>query len=138
MCSPVKSAIGVAQIKKFKEIKRLKLRHHALYKRELSGVRELKFLDQVPYCNIIPFRANILAEGKKGLCKHLEKNGIQTRSFFFPLHRQPCFNFLGYRKEDFPVSNQGFEQGLSLPVYCDLQKKDILTIGALIKEHYGY
>ncbi|OGR90244.1 MAG: hypothetical protein A2992_07885 [Elusimicrobia bacterium RIFCSPLOWO2_01_FULL_59_12] len=134
----LQSAIGVAQIKKFNEIKRLKSRNYALYRRELSGVKELKFLEEVSHSNLVPFRTNVLAEDKEDLCKHLEENGIQTRSFFFPLHRQPCFNFLGYREEEFPVSNRGFEQGLSLPVYCGLQKKDILNICSRIKEHYGY
>jgi perosamine synthetase len=134
----LQSAIGVAQFKKFEKIKKLKLTNHALYQRELAGVKELRFLKEMPYSNFIPFRTNVLAERKEGLIRHFEKNGIQTRSFFFPLHRQPCFSFLGYHKADFPVSNRGFEKGLSLPVHCDLREKDILTIGKKIKEYYGY
>jgi perosamine synthetase len=130
-------AVGVAQIRKFDEIKKLKIAHYQLYKRELSSVKQIKFLQEMEYSNFVPFRANILVQRKKELINYLERHGIQTREFFYPLHRQPCFSYLKYKKDEFPVSNFAFAHGLSLPVFCDLRDEEILYICSKIKEFYG-
>ncbi|MCK4605717.1 MAG: DegT/DnrJ/EryC1/StrS family aminotransferase [candidate division Zixibacteria bacterium] len=37
-----------------------------------------------------------------------------------PFHRQPCFDYLGHKPDEFPVSNQTSERVLSLPIYPEL------------------
>ena len=130
-------AVGVAQIKKFDKIKELKIKNYNLYRRELSDIKEIRFLKEVEYSNFVPFRANILVERKDKLMEFLEASSIQTRGFFYPLHRQPCFSYLKYNKDEFPISNFAYENGLSLPVFCDLKETEIIYICKKIKEFYG-
>jgi len=129
-------AVGVAQVKKFEEIKRIKLKNYALYTELLKDVSEVRFLETLEYSNLVPFRANILAEKKDELMKFMEVNKIQTRGFFYPLHKQPCFSDLGYKEEDFPVSNLMFDKGVSLPVFCSLKKDQIEYVCETIKRFY--
>ena len=98
---------------------------------------EVKFLGETEYSNIVPFRANILVSSLKKLMNYLENNGIQTRGFFYPLHRQPCFDYLCYHKDDFPISNELNATGVCLPVHCDLSKNDIVYICDTIKSFYA-
>lgn len=133
----LQSAVGVAQIKKFKKIEKIKLRNYELYKEKMSAVKQIKFLEEVEYSNIVPFRANIVVEKKNELIQYLEKNGIQTREFFYPLHRQPCFSYLKYPVDAFPVANFAYEDGLSLPIFCDLKMGDIFYICNKIRQFYG-
>lgn len=51
-----------------------------------------------------------------------------------PLHLQPCFAHLGYRKGDFPVAEQLAETGLSLPMYPELTDKQIEYVASSIRE----
>jgi len=129
-------AVGVAQLKKYEKIKKRKLDNYYLYKDLLKDIDQIKFVREMEYSNFVPFRANIKVPNFKGLIEFLEKNEIQTRGFFYPLHRQPCFKYLGYSEEEFPVSNKLNETGLSLPVYCDLTKKQIFYVCEKIKEFY--
>jgi perosamine synthetase len=130
-------AVGVAQLNKFQEIKRIKCDHYDLYKAQLIDMEEIELVEEVQYSNIVPFRANIKVSKLKDLMEYLDNNGIQTRGFFCPLHRQPCFSYLGYVEDDFPVSNRLYATGLCLPVHCGLTEDDILYICDTIKRFYS-
>jgi len=71
------------------------------------------------------------------LQKFLEANDISTGLHYpVPLHVQPCFNSLGYKKGDFPVAEALAERGLSLPVYPELTDSQIEYVAEKIKEFF--
>jgi len=129
-------AVGVAQIKKFKDIEKIKMNNYALYKTLLKEVKEVKLVDENNYSNIVPFRSNILANNLEKLLVYMEENGIQTRRFFYPMHKQPCYSYLNSDDKDFPVSNMAYEKGLSLPIFCSLTVEQIKYVCEKIKEFY--
>src|SRR3989339_349716 len=131
-------AVGVAQLKKFEEIKKIKSRNLDLYKILLKDDSEIEFIEEkTSYSNIVPFRANIrVRKDLEGLLNFLEDNGIQTRRFFYPLHRQPCFGKWKYEDVLFPESNRAYDEGLSLPVYCSLTHAQIEYICKKIREFH--
>jgi dTDP-4-amino-4,6-dideoxygalactose transaminase len=53
-----------------------------------------------------------------------------------PLHLQPCFKYLGYRKGDFPQAESASREVLSLPIYPELSKREQEFIIKKIKEFY--
>ena len=125
MMTDIQCAVGCAQIKKFKEIEKIKLKNYSLYKRLLKDVKEISFIGESNYSNIVPFRANILAKDLELLLKHMEESGIQTRRFFYPMHRQPWCSGSGNKDDDFPISNMAYDKGASLPVFCSLKEEEI-------------
>jgi len=127
-------AVGVEQLKKFKTIETIKIRNYNLYKDSLANVDEVSFIEEVVHSNFVPFRACIKLEHLEDLLGYLENNGVQTRRFFYPLHRQPCFASLGYKTEAFPVSNELYLSGLCLPLHCGLSQEDIRYVCKLIQE----
>jgi perosamine synthetase len=131
-------AVGVAQLRKFEEIKRAKLRNYALYQSLLEGVAEATFVEVSDDSNFVPFRVNVRVKKLRGLMKFLEQHSIQTRGFFYPLHRQPCFKYLGYRREAFPNSNALYDSGLSLPIFPAITERQIRYICRKIRQFYGY
>ena len=72
-----------------------------------------------------------------GLSDHLESKGIQTRGFFYPMHKQPCFNSFQFDDNEFNNSNQLHEQGMVLPVYPALKEENILFICDSIIEFFN-
>jgi perosamine synthetase len=129
-------AVGVAQLKKFKEIERIKLKNYMLYQSLLENVDEVSFIEEVEYSNFVPFRVNIRVKVLDNLIPYLEESGIQTRRFFYPLHQQPCFRYLGYKEDNFPISNKAYFEGLSLPVFCTLKEEQISYVCKKIKLFY--
>jgi len=62
---------------------------------------------------------------RDNLKEFLEGQGISTAIYYpLPLHLQPCFSFLGYKRGDFPVAEEASKEVLSLPVYPDLEREE--------------
>jgi perosamine synthetase len=66
----------------------------------------------------------ILIEDEFGLDRktvqaELKRNGIETRRFFYPLHRQPIIPKTGIRTE-FPMSARISDRGMYLPSYIGM------------------
>ena len=129
-------AVGVAQLKKFKEIEKKKIENYRLYQSLLKDLEEISFVEEVDYSNFIPFRVPIKVKKLDELTQYLEDNGIQSRGFFYPLHRQPCFNYLGYRENDFPITNEVHSNGLCLPVFPSLKREQISYVCQKIRLFY--
>ncbi|MCM8795565.1 MAG: DegT/DnrJ/EryC1/StrS family aminotransferase, partial [Candidatus Omnitrophica bacterium] len=95
---------------------------------------------QVPF--VAPYTTHIyhqyvikLNQPSNGLIKHLRKKGIDSRIYYpLPLHLQPCFKYLGYKKGDFPEAEKAAQQTLAIPIYPDLTRQQMDYIVESIKE----
>jgi perosamine synthetase len=121
----LQTAVGVAQLKKFKEIERIRLKIYKTYRSLLKNAEGLSFMEEADYSNLVPFRTVIRIKNVDKLINYLEKNKIQTRGVFYPLHRQPCFSYLNYKTDDFPVTNKVNSEGLCLPEFPNLKMNQI-------------
>ena len=80
----------------------------------------------------------IRASERDSLRAHLAKLGIATAIYYpLPLHLQPCFASLGYRKGDFPVSEQLAAETLALPVYPELSREQIERVAVGMASFYA-
>lgn len=72
------------------------------------------------------------------LVAHLDARGIGTEVYYpRPLHLQPCFEALGYRRGEFPVAEHAAERALALPLYPDLSDGQVEQVCAAIREFYA-
>ncbi len=71
----------------------------------------------------------IQVENRDGLMAHLKEKGIDVRNHYpVPLHIQPAFDYLGYKKGDFPVTESVASRVVSLPIFPELTKDEIKFI----------
>jgi dTDP-4-amino-4,6-dideoxygalactose transaminase len=57
---------------------------------------------------------------------HLEKNGVGTEIIYpGPMHRQPCYDSLGYRPGSLPIAEQTSATCLSLPIFPELTDEQV-------------
>ncbi len=72
---------------------------------------------------------SVMAERRDALMSFLTKKEIGCGAYYpLPLHLQPCFKSLGYKKGDFPVSESTADKILSLPMYPELSVKSVDTV----------
>ncbi len=75
---------------------------------------------------------------RDALAKYLEEKGIHT-GIHYPtaLHLTPALKFLGYKKGDFPVSEDRAKTMLTLPIYAELTQKEIAYIIREIRKFFA-
>lgn len=73
-----------------------------------------------------------------GIVRQLRHKGIDARVYYpIPLHLQECFRYLGYKKGDFPESEDAARRTFAIPVYPDLTIKQKEYIVSSVKEIIG-
>ncbi|MBI1171362.1 aminotransferase class V-fold PLP-dependent enzyme [bacterium] len=66
---------------------------------------------------------------RDGLRRRLEEVGVATNVHYpKPVHLQPAYARLGYKKGDFPVSEALAQTSLSLPIHPDLSARDVQQV----------
>lgn len=141
----IQAAIGRAQFKKLPKIIENKNRILGWYKDGLKNLESISLIEPQKDSTYIPFRVVIFCKEAKRLTEYLTKNSIQPRSFFYPLNKQPCFKHLSTKNgkkldlsdKKYPNSILAYKQGICLPVYPTLSKKDVDYIISKIKSFYG-
>lgn len=140
----LQAAVGVAQLGKLDVIVKRKLELHAEYTHCLAGLDSVRVLGAEPLSTFVPFRCVLIAERAPDLMRFLNALGIQTRTFFYPMHKQPCFANLPLSHseqqrrgdDDFPNAVYGFDHGLCLPIFPTLRKDQVGFIADSIAKFY--
>jgi perosamine synthetase len=137
----IQCAIGLTQLNKLNIIVENKLRILSKYKELLKDNIHIKIIEPLnSLSNHLPFRVCIITlnELNDRLSKYLNDNGIETRTFFHPLHKQPYYHKMNENLESqlsdnyFKKSIYYYEHGLCLPSFPELKDEEIKYICNLI------
>ena len=131
----MQAAIGISQLNKLPKIIQKKNEIRELYYKRLSTLSPLlqpvTILDK---CEPVHWFTSFLCSDKKGLMNYLWSHKIQSRDFFYPLNRQPCYTNEVKKNGSYDISMKIYEQGISLPSSYGLSLKDQERVITLIQE----
>lgn len=139
----IQAAIGLAQLERIHEHVKKKIEIAHTYNRLLNELADNEILAlpmEKPWAKNIYWMYGVVLNKKRGvkaieIQKRLDQKGIQTRSFFFPMHLQPVFQTMPwYKKERLEVSEDLFDYGFYLPSGLTLTKENIEEVAAALKE----
>lgn len=66
----------------------------------------------------------IKIKNRLGLYNHLKQHQIFAQVHYIPVHTMPYYKNLGFKKGDFPLSENYYDECLSLPMYPTLSDKE--------------
>lgn len=128
----LQAAVGLAQVLRIDRLVAQKRRIAALYNKRLKRIEGLTTPIEESWAKNVYWMYSILIDKKSfGISRdkfkeELLKEGIETRSFFVPMHKQPVFRKMGlFLREHYPVSEDISERGLYLPSGLNLDEKKI-------------
>jgi len=132
----LQAAIGLAQTERFKTFVEIRIKNARYYNLLLGNTRGIRLPPEVEGLKNIYWMYAILIEDDFGMDRddlraYLAYRGIETRTFFIPMHLQPIY--AGNHKERFPVAEELCRKGLYLPSAATLTRGDIRYIVKCIK-----
>lgn len=109
----------------------------AWYDEHLKGIKELILPDQVNYSTHSFHQYTVQTSRRNKLQEYLKEKGIPSM-IYYPesIHLQNAYKYLGYKKGDFPVSEQLTETVFSLPMHTELTEEQLVYITSSIKEFF--
>lgn len=130
----LQAAIGCAQLERIGKFLKKKKQIASWYDRYLQGIRGLKLYREKSYMHSITWLYSLLVVppfplNRNELMVVLQKKGIETRPFFYPLHNLPLYKTGG----KYPQAKKISQSGLSLPSGVSLTEKDIKYISGIIR-----
>jgi dTDP-4-amino-4,6-dideoxygalactose transaminase len=112
-------------------------RQHAKLYRELlsNGNGSVVLPAEAGYAEAVYHLYVIRVQNRDQLQARLQQQGIATGIHYpIPIHLQPAYHSLGYKKGDFPITEQFSKQILSLPMYAELASGALEYVAMTIQQ----
>ena len=134
--SNLQAAVGLAQTERLDELVAARRTNARRYARRLRGVRGLALPVEQPGAESVFWMYAVRVEDGFGcsrdeLRRRLARQGIETRTFFVPVHLQPIYH-RRFRGQAFPVAEALCRQGLYLPSGPSLTDGDVAWVARQI------
>lgn len=127
----IQAAIGLAQLEKVDEYVTRRRANALLYNKLLEGIEGIRLPIEKEWAKNVYWMYAIQVEGNRDeFMKKLGEKGIDTRTFFVPMHQQPMYE----DDESFPVAEEISKKGLYLPSGTGLSAEQIEYICSCVKE----
>jgi perosamine synthetase len=132
----LQAAVGVAQLERFGELVALRQRIAERYDAALAGIDGVELAPREPGGVTWMYGIRIgeaFGISRDELRRRLAARGVETRTFFVPLHLQPIYyrRFAGQR---YPVAEALGRSGLYLPSGPRLTEEDVAYVAAAVRE----
>jgi perosamine synthetase len=139
--SNLNAALGLAQLERLDEFVARKRHIGAQYNRLLADIDGVQLpVPRIDYAENIYWVYGIVLEdgltaGVDEIKAHLADRGIETRPFFWPMHRQPVFHRMGmFAGVTCPVAERLGQRGFYLPSGLTLKDDQIEYVAETLRE----
>lgn len=137
------AALGLSQLGRIAGIIERKRAIAARYNANLRDVRWIRVPTEKEWAKHVYWMYGITIEGhpertRDTLRAHLQRVGIETRTFFCPMNEQPfLLKMKGFRAIQCPIAGSLWRNGLYLPSSLRLSDSDIDRISECVREHFS-
>ena len=134
----IQAALGISQLKKLDKFNYFRNKVANYYIKHLKGLPI--YLPTIEKNNLSSFHLFVISFNEEKvkytydeIFKLLRKNGIGVNLHYLPLHLHPIFKKMGFRKGDFPISEEHSRTSFSIPLFYKISKKDQLRVIKVLK-----
>jgi dTDP-4-amino-4,6-dideoxygalactose transaminase len=128
-------SVKLPHLEAWTEARRDHARH---YDRTLAGIESITTPAEAPGNRHVYNQYTIRSTRRDELKQHLDQAGIGNAIYYpLPLHLQQCFESLGGRPGDLPVTEQAATEVLSIPVFPELTREQQEDVVQALREGAG-
>jgi perosamine synthetase len=138
--SALQGALGLSQMTKIDKLVEKRRKNAKIYNELLQILSDRGLLTlptEEKWAKNVYWMYSILVKQKyrDNLMSFLARKGIETRTFFYPVHKQPYYA-KRYGDEKFPIAEKLSSEGINLPSGNTLDSKDVEEICAEIDNYF--
>jgi UDP-4-amino-4,6-dideoxy-N-acetyl-beta-L-altrosamine transaminase len=120
----MEASLGSSQLNKLKKFIKERNEIANYYKKNLnSKIVKFQKVDKFTRSSYHLFIIRTNKILRKIIYDKLKENGITTSFHYIPVYRQPYYEKFKFSKKNFLVSEEYYNDGLSIPLYCGFNKK---------------
>lgn len=135
----LQAAVGLAQVEQLDTFVSARRRNAALYSERLAGIPGITTPPEASWARNVYWMYGILVDAaaygmnRDQLRQVLAENGVETRTFFIPMHCQPIY-WQQFKGQRYPVAESLCRDGFYLPSASSLTLAEIEYVTDVIRE----
>ncbi len=125
------AALGKSQLKRVDQFIERRNKIAKLYSKKLRNlplsIQKYDNKDFYSACHLFVVRLNLndIEKTHKQVFTEMRGMGIGVNLHYIPVHMQPYYQNLGFKKGEFPEAELYYKEALSLPIYPDLRDEEL-------------
>lgn len=134
-------ALGISQLKKLDKFierrREIVKKYQEAFKdtEEIILIKEESFTKTAWHIYPVQFDLTKLNITRKEIFEQLEEKGIKCQVHYVPVHFMPFYQkTFGYKRGDFPITEQYYERAITLPLFPKLTDKETSYVIESVKE----
>ena len=135
----IQASLGISQLDRLEEF--IALRHEVarFYNESLRGLPltlPVQSTDSISsyHLYVIKLKLEKIKASHREVFDFLRSKEILVNLHYIPVHTQPYYRELGFRRGDFPESESYYQRAISIPMHTSLTKDDLLYVVKALKE----
>jgi perosamine synthetase len=134
----LQAAVGLAQMEQMESFVRARRANAARYTAALQSIPGIVTPPEADWAKSVFWMYSILVEDEFGMTRdqlraYLAEHGIETRTFFIPMHLQPIY-YQAFQGQRYPISEMLCQRGFYLPSASSLTPREIDYITEMVRQ----
>jgi UDP-4-amino-4,6-dideoxy-N-acetyl-beta-L-altrosamine transaminase len=135
----LQAALGSSQLERMEQLHASRERLAARYDQLLEGL-PLLLPARKPdrrsswHLYVIEVDERATTKTRAATFQHLRNKGIGVNVHYIPIHTQPYYEALGFRRGDFPASERYYARAITLPLFPALSDEQQLFVVGVVRE----
>jgi len=143
--SDLQASIGIHQMKKLDQMQKRREEIAYMYNKSFGQIPQITIPTVKSYAthawHLYPIQVNsdLLSINRNEFIEALKAENIGTSVHFIPLHLHPYYKEkYGFKGDDFPNAESLYKNEISLPIYPNMEDKDVEDVISAVKKIIDY
>jgi len=140
----IQAALGTSQLKKIDQFIALRRKYVAMYNEAFKDMNEIitpfqhKDGDSSWHLYMIRLKLDKLTASRREFFEALQQQNIGVNVHYIPIHLQPYYQQLGYKKGMCPNAEKLYEEVITLPLFPAMSEEDVNDVIHAVKRTIAY
>jgi perosamine synthetase len=140
----IQAALGTSQLKKVDKFVELRRKYVAMYNEAFKDMDEIIIPFQLEdgqsswHLYIIRLKLDKLTASRREIFEALQQQNIGVNVHYIPVHFQPYYQQMGYKKGICPNAEKLYEEMITLPLFPAMTEEDVNDVIKAVKRTIDY